>query len=112
MLTRSLADVIDRGGVVFSPVGFVATSSPGVQPITGAVLLGAWSFTETNGTVPAVVEIHNGNDANSGLVVTYNLSPGQSVYDYAPGDGLYLPTGLFIAVVSGTVRGSISAVRL
>lgn len=112
MLTRSLADVTDRGGVIYSPVGIAATSSPGLQPITGAVLLGAWSFTETTGTTATTVEIHNGNDANSGLVVAYNLSPGQSVYDYAPGDGLYLPTGLFIAVVSGTVRGSIAAVRL
>lgn len=112
MLVRTLADVTDRGGVIFSPVGIPPTAAPGTQPIQGAILLGAWSFTETTGTTATTVEIHNGNDGTGGLVAAYNLSPGQSVYDYAPGDGLYLPTGVFVAVTGGGVRGSIAAVRL
>lgn len=112
MQVRSLADVLDRGGVIYSPVGFPATGNPGVQPFAGAVLLGSWSFTETTGTAAAVVELHNGNDVNSSLVVAYNLNPGQSVYDLAPGDGLQCTIGVFVAVVSGTVKGSLGVARL
>lgn len=106
-----LAAARDRGASIFSPVAVPAISAPGFQPVLGAVLLGSWSFTETTGAVSAVVELHQGNDVTGQIIAVYDLSAGQSVYDLAPGEGIYCPIGLFVAVTAGTIRGGVTVRR-
>lgn len=65
-----------------------------------------FSIRETTGLAGAVVEIFDGLDSGGKLIESIAISSGGSVREYYP-NGVILEDGLFVNVVSGTVRGSV-----
>lgn len=69
-------------------------------------LLG-WSITETTGVGAAAVSIFDGADATGTLVTRLQL-PASGVHVVHPGDpGWPIESGLFLAVVSGTITAAL-----
>lgn len=74
---------------------------------TNNQLLYGYAFTETTGATPAEVQLINGNDARGEIVFDLQLTAGQSVRDVFPLLGLAFDAGVWVQVVSGTVRATI-----
>lgn len=88
----------------------IATPSPAVSAVLdsrgGQVV--RTSFRETTGTASATVDLYDGTGTDGLWVDSIALSPGQSTRDYyLPGQYPYR-TGLFLDVVSGSVRGAVT----
>lgn len=83
-----------------------------VEPVTADETIAAanwfwgYSLKETSGADPAVVSIHNGNDATDPVIGFINLAAGESVpptmFPRIPA-----PDGIHFEVVSGAVSGAI-----
>jgi hypothetical protein len=84
-------------------ITFPATGSQKVLG-PGSLLMG-WALLETTGVASATAEIWDGQDATGQLLVPISLTAGQSTRDWLAGDGVLSQSGLFLNVVSGTVRG-------
>jgi hypothetical protein len=84
-------------------ITFPATGSQKVLG-PGSLLMG-WALLETGGVAGATVEVWDGQDATGQLLVPITLLAGQSTRDWLAGDGVLSQSGLFLNVVSGTVRG-------
>lgn len=67
---------------------------------------------ETTGSAAAAVEVIDGNDGNGLLVSHITLQPGQSMRDTTGFMGLYFRTGVYVNVLSGSVKGSIWGVDI
>lgn len=86
----------------------ISVPSTGSQvPYGGNGLVMGWSLLETTGAAAAVVELYDGQDAGGQLVAAISLSPGQSTRDWLGPSGIETDIGLFVRVVSGTVRGAV-----
>lgn len=72
-----------------------------------ACLLLGYGFVETTGAATAEVDILDGNDANGALCSPIALLAGQSTRDNMPGEGVFLQSGPFLNVLSGSIRGAI-----
>lgn len=75
-------------------------------------MLTAYSFTETTGTGAAQVEILDSTGAGGQSVRVINIAAGQTVADDLGPLGCYCRSGVWVAVNSGTVRGSCVVVDL
>lgn len=65
-----------------------------------------FSLRETSGTTGAIVEIYDGTSTAGELIESISLAPGESAREsYAMPGGVGLATGLFVDIVSGSVRG-------
>jgi hypothetical protein len=82
-------------------------STGGIQVIGGMALLRGWSFREDNGGAPAAVDIYDGTGDNGTLVATITLTAGQSTRDPVPDSGIACPSGIFLNIIAGHIRGSI-----
>jgi hypothetical protein len=82
------------------------------QVTGGEAMIVGWSFRETTGTVAATIEIFDGGDAGGQLVASISLAPGQSVRDLTGVIPVLVRSGLFLNLVSGTIRGSMWIVDL
>jgi hypothetical protein len=82
----------------------------GSQRVEGgdAIIMG-WGLLETTGAAAAVVEIYDGFDATAQLVVAVALTAGQSTRDWLGPNGILVTEGIFVNVISGTVRGTVWA---
>ena len=87
-------------------VAFPATTGS-VVSLGGPCLVMGWGFLETTGAAGAVLEIYDGQDTTGELVVPISLLASESVRDWNAGDGIYCSRGVFVRVVSGTVRGAV-----
>lgn len=76
----------------------------------GDSLVTGWSFQETTGAATAEVWLIDGNDANGNPFAFITLQAGQSVRDLTAYWGINVTIGLFLRVVSGSIRGSVWAV--
>lgn len=85
---------------------FAATTTD-LTLYTGTGVLLGWSFTETTGSAAAELTLNDGADDTCPEFFDITLSSGQSTRDYPPGNGLMIYTGLFLEVVSGSVKGTI-----
>lgn len=91
----------------YYPIAVPVTAVPVPCQLQGSQLIGGWSFIETTGAASATLQLVDGGSAQGTVLAEIGLSPGQSVRDLAPGDGLLLQTGLFINVTAGSVRGAV-----
>ena len=89
-----------------------STTTVGAQVIAGDALLTAYSLTETTGKYTAQVEIFDASGTGGQSVRVVNIAPGQTVADDLGPLGCYCRSGVFVAVNSGTVRGSCVVVDL
>lgn len=80
--------------------------------VSGELLLAGFSFRETTGVSAAVLDLIDGGDAGGQFIATVALTPGQSVRDRLPAPGIHCEVGLFLSLVSGTVKGACWAVLL
>lgn len=80
----------------------------GSQKVLGGPgLLMGWSFLESTGAAGATVEVWDGGDTTGQLVTAISLVAGESTRDWLAGDGILLQVGLFVNVISGSVRGAL-----
>ena len=69
-------------------------------------LIFGWSFTETTGAAAAGVRLHDGSDANGGVLARIPLAAGAGVREMLPEKGIRIQTGrLWLEVISGSVEG-------
>lgn len=73
----------------------------------GDYFLYGWAVLETTGAAGALIELFDGSDVNSPSIVPIALKAGESSRDWLGAPGITLDRGLFVSVLSGTVRGSV-----
>lgn len=84
----------------------------------GQALLGrsgrlyGWSFLETTGAASATLEVFDGTNANGQSISPISLTAGQSTRDIWGKPGIEITNGLFVNVLSGSVRGSLYVLGL
>lgn len=83
------------------------TTTPGRSIDAGDFYLAGWSFRESTGTASAQFDLIDGNDATGVLLASISLAAGESTRDTIGGHLLTIRTGLFLAVVSGSVIGAV-----
>lgn len=76
----------------------------------GAAILHGWGFRETSDTARAELEVRDG--AQGQLIVPITLLAGESTRDWLSGTGLYVRTGLYVAMLTGTAQWSLWATPL
>lgn len=77
---------------------------------TGLWIVTGWSFKETTGGAAATLELYDGRDLNSTQIAEINLSAGESTRDLTAGNGIACQTGIYVARLTGTFKGSVWAV--
>lgn len=85
----------------------IATTTTDEKLVGGASILTFYNFTETTGSASAEVELYDGDDATGALIVNVTLNQGESTRDPLPKPGLGCRQGLFLNVVSGSIKGSV-----
>lgn len=65
-----------------------------------------FTLRETTGTDGAVVEIYDGSSTSGELIEVITLSPNESDRVWMP-SGIKVESGLYIEIVSGSVRGCV-----
>lgn len=71
------------------------------------VPLMGWSVSETTGLAAASFDLYDGLDATGIMIASIALTAGQSTRDYLGPWGIMLRTGLFLDMLTGTVKGSV-----
>lgn len=82
-----------------------AATSNSTNVYEGAAILHGWSWRETSDLNRAELELRDGS--NGPLIVPVTLSPGQSTRDWLGDVGIYVRTGLYVAMLSGTAQWSL-----
>lgn len=73
---------------------------------TQEIIVG-WSFVETTGLAPATVQLLDGVDSGGVGGIEIALSTGQSATENTGGWCLRFSRGVFLNVITGSVRGSV-----
>lgn len=68
-----------------------------------------WALIDPSGVTPAVVELYDGMDVNSQLLCVAGVAAGASAQPILEFEGVAFTRGLFLNVVSGTIRGVLYA---
>lgn len=76
---------------------------------TGLWIVTGWSFKETTGAAPATLELYDGRNINSTFVAAINLAAGESTRDLLAGNGLACEVGIFVARLTGSIKGAVWA---
>lgn len=71
------------------------------------VPLMGWSFAETTGAAAATFDVYDGLDATGILIAAITLPVGGSIQNYLGPWGIMLRTGLFLDMLTGSVKGSV-----
>lgn len=85
----------------------IATRTTDLLLAGGLTLIVGWSWIETTGAAAAEFNLVDGTGAGGALVAPISLSSGQSTRDLIPHPFLACHSGLFLDMVSGSVRGSV-----
>lgn len=92
------------------PITVPLTTGPaGLDLFQGTGHWCGWALIDPSGTVAAVVEIYDGMDVGGQLMCVAGVSAGASAAPIFEPEGVSFHIGLFLNVVSGTVRGVIWA---
>jgi hypothetical protein len=116
-----LAGIHDRLGVLIAATTALAETVKGVrlrgdwvrhftqsrQILSAPNTLTGCSIRETTGAAGATVILHDGRDNTGDEVTSYTLDPGESARDSFGRHGLNLVEGLYVEVVSGSVKGAV-----
>lgn len=68
-----------------------------------------WSVRETTGAAAASFELYDGGGVNGQLLATAVIASGTSDNHNGPAGGVEVESGLFLHVVSGTLKGVVYA---
>lgn len=90
--------------VPVTTVGVLVSSNP--EAVSG------WSFVETTGTAAASMQLVDGQVNTGDVLAEITLDPGASIRDTTGPWCLEAGRGVFVAVLSGSVRGTVWAARL
>lgn len=85
----------------------IATTTVGQQFITRGGRLYGWGFEETTGTTPALCSLIDGTNAGGQTIVPISLLANESTRDFFGKPGLRVRNGVFLNVISGSVRATI-----
>lgn len=88
------------------PVSFPATTTT-QKLLGGPCLIMGWWLLETTGSAAATAELFDGQDTTGQSAVVISLSSGQSTRDWNSPDGIICYRGVFLNVISGSVRGGV-----
>lgn len=106
-------DVTAGGAAAFSevyPISVPQLAAPGTQNLyQGRARLCGWSLVEPVGTAAATVELYDGMDTGSQLLAVINLPAGGAAPSGMSHDGIEVREGMFLSVVTGSVRGVVWA---
>lgn len=83
------------------------TITAGTNAFNRGTLLLGFAVVEATGTLPAELDIYDGNNANGALLRPITLNANESTSDYWGPEGVYCEQGPFLNVVSGSVRGAL-----
>lgn len=75
--------------------------------VAGASIVTGWSWTETTGGASAELALYDGNGNNGALIADITLTQGESTRDLIALTGIGIRTGLYLDVVSGSIRGAV-----
>ncbi len=85
----------------------IATTTTDLLLVGGASILTFYNFTETTGGAGAEIELYDGEAATGARIVSVTLTGGESTRDLIPKPGLGCYVGLFLHVVSGSIKGAV-----
>jgi hypothetical protein len=106
-------DVTAGGDVVLAevyPISVPPLAAPGTQNLhQGAGRFCGWSLIEPSGAAAATVELYDGMDTGSQLLAVINLPVGGAAPTGVSHDGVEVREGMFLSVVTGSVRGVVWA---
>lgn len=85
----------------------IATTTASGLLVGGASILTFYGFTETTGAAGAEVELIDGDGTSGAVIVNVTLQQGESTRDLIPAPCLNVRTGLYLHVVSGSIKGSV-----
>lgn len=90
-----------------SPITTPTTTSSAIHG--GATIVMGWSLRETTGAASAVAEIYDGNDTTGQLITTISMTSNESTRDWLGPNGVECSRGIYVAVVSGSIKGTVWA---
>jgi hypothetical protein len=85
----------------------IATRTTDLALTGGLTIVRGWSFVETTGGAPAALELYDGSGINGALIVAITLSQGESTRDWLSGSGIAAMGGLYLHLVTGSIKGAI-----
>lgn len=85
----------------------VVATSADVQLLTGLFVLRGWSFAESTGSAAVTFELYDGTDETYPLVAAFGLAQATGTSLAIPGNGVIIRTGLFVEMLSGSVKGAV-----
>lgn len=85
----------------------IPTTAVGYNLFGRGTLIYGWAFQESTGAAAATIALIDGNDANGTLAAPITLTANQSTRDIFGYPGLYFEAGPYLAVLAGSVKGSL-----
>ena len=85
----------------------IPTTTTDVQILGGMCLLMGWAFVETTGSAAATFDLYDGVGSGGQLVAPLSLSSGQSTRDLMTGSGIEIRGGLFLDMLTGSIKGAV-----
>jgi hypothetical protein len=85
----------------------ILTTTTSRQIVSGACVIVGWSFVEPTNAAPAAFELWDGTSAAGDIITTITLVTNESTRDLVGVQGLLVENGVYLSVLSGTVRGSL-----
>jgi hypothetical protein len=88
----------------------IPTRTTDLQVGTGFYAVTGWSFKETTGSATASLELVDGAGVDGNLIAAINLKANESTRDLAGISAIAAEMGLFVHVISGSIKGAVWAI--
>lgn len=75
--------------------------------VTRSGVLFGWSFKETTGSAPAAVSLDDGSSHNTQGIVAITLLANESTRDIWGFPGIWVNSGIYVQILSGSITGKI-----
>lgn len=93
-----------------SQIVSVPTTTTSVQLVNGACLVTGWSWRETTNSAGATIELYDGTGTGGNLLASITLVANESTRDLTATNGVVAENGVYLSVVSGSIKGALWAV--
>jgi hypothetical protein len=90
----------------------IAATTVGGQFITRECRLYGWAFEETTGSAPAKCDLYDGTTTGGQTIVPITLLANESTRDIWGKPGIVVGNGIFLNVLSGSVRATVYVLPL
>lgn len=85
----------------------VATRTTDTLLIGGAGIITGWSWVEPTNAAGAAFDLYDGQNATGTLLASITLLQNESTRDLIAGAGLEFRQGLYLDILSGSVKGAV-----